>query len=503
MAGDSPSPPFQGAAAVAVVIPTEFAGLSEADAHSLRNIPAIFAESRAALERELGAPLALGETDPGQGPRWLIGPARCNPALARLRPPVTGDPELFLDRAGQLLISDAPTPDGVWETFSLLRSLARHAGGVLPVADCASIDDAIHRIQAEVGDSYPAFALRNLDWDRICGAHMRRVRAAADPVRAMQAWLAALQDAHTWVRRAVMPGDLPYAIWVTPEAMRLAHVPPGSAAWEAGARPGDRLVGEDPAGWWSYTAATPHSRPLVAGRRFLQDALTGVRTFTARSPQGRWTTWTETPTPTPWTPVARWERLPSGSGYLKIRAWVKAAELAAQIDAALADLRDAPGLIVDLRGNPGGDLALAQRFRDRFLPEAGRLGTIRYSTGHARLSDPEPILGTPAPPGRRWPKPVRFLTDPLTYSASEDAVLGLQGLPHVEVVGEPSGGGSGRVRILRLLPGWRLMISTALTYDRQGRCVEGAGIPVDRPVTPDRFTHAAEDGVLRAADRGW
>ncbi len=47
------------------------------------------------------------------------------------------------------------------------------------------------------------------------------------------------------------------------------------------------------------------------------------------------------------------------------------------------------------------------------------------------------------------------------------------------VVGEPSGGGSGRPRSLRLLPGWTLTVSTALTYDREGRCIEGAGIPVD------------------------
>jgi carboxyl-terminal processing protease len=391
----------------------------------------------------------------------------------------------------------------VWETFSLLRSLARHAGGVLPVADCATTEAAIARIQAEVGDSYPAFALRNLDWDAICAAQVPRVAAAADPVVAMQEWLAALQDAHTWVRPAAMPGDLPYDIWVTPEGMRLARVPPGSAAWEAGARPGDRLVGEEPAGWWRRTAATPHSRPLVAGRRFLQDALTRPRPFTAAAPAGRRVTWTETPPADPWNPVAHWERLPSGSGYLQIRAWVKAAELEAQLDAAFAALRAAPGLIVDLRGNPGGDLALAQRFRNRFLPEAGVLGTIRYSTGHRRLSAPEPILGEPAPPDQCWPKPARFLTDPLTYSASEDVLLGVQGLPLVEVVGEPSGGGSGRVRVLRLLPGWRLMISTALTYDRQGRCVEGAGIPVDRPVAPNRYAPQAEDVVLRAADRGW
>ena len=54
--------------------------------------------------------------------------------------------------------------------------------------------------------------------------------------------------------------------------------------------------------------------------------------------------------------------------------------------------------------------------------------------------------------------------------------------------------------VLRLLPGWRLTVSTALTYDLNGRCVEGAGIPVDVPVAPDRSAPDADDVVLRRAD---
>jgi carboxyl-terminal processing protease len=90
---------------------------------------------------------------------------------------------------------------------------------------------------------------------------------------------------------------------------------------------------------------------------------------------------------------------------------------------------------------------------------------------------------------------VVVLTDSLTFSASEDFLLGLQGLEHVTVVGRPSGGGSGRPRALRLLPGMTLTVSTALTYDREGHCVEGAGIPVDVPAT------GSDDEVLALATR--
>jgi carboxyl-terminal processing protease len=89
------------------------------------------------------------------------------------------------------------------------------------------------------------------------------------------------------------------------------------------------------------------------------------------------------------------------------------------------------------------------------------------------------------------------LTDELTFSSSEDFLLGLQGLPHVAVVGRRSGGGSGRPRSLRLLPGWLLTVSTALTYDREGRCVEGAGIPVDVEVRDQPWPG---DPILRTAE---
>ena len=128
---------------------------------------------------------------------------------------------------------------------------------------------------------------------------------------------------------------------------------------------------------------------------------------------------------------------------------------------------------------------------------------IRCRIPGGALAEPEPIQGQPARSSKRWNGPVRFLTDALTHSASEDAILGLQGLNHVEVIGEPSGGGSRRVRRLPLLPGWDLGVSTALTYDRNWRCVEASGIPVDRLVRRDPSARIGEDPVLAAADRAW
>ena len=156
-------------------------------------------------------------------------------------------------------------------------------------------------------------------------------------------------------------------------------------------------------------------------------------------------------------------------------------------------------LILDLRRNPGGNLVLAATTRDRFLRTATTLGSIRYSVGGGELSPAVPLAAEPPEPRRGGRAVSIALVDELTFSSSEDFLLGLQGLEHVTVVGRPSGGGSGRPRSVRLLPGWTLTVSTALTYDRSGRCIEGAGIPADVlvPLRPG----GDRDDALEAAER--
>ena len=199
-----------------------------------------------------------------------------------------------------------------------------------------------------------------------------------------------------------------------------------------------------------------------------------------------------------------WRRLPSGAGYLRIKQWPSSDRIDELIDAAFDDFCDAPGLVVDLRGNPGGSSSVATRFRDRFLRERTLLGTIQFTRPDGNLMPPEDLWGEPTTNERRWRAAVRFLTDAGTYSASEDALLGLQGLDHVEILGMPSGGGSGRARSISLLPGWRLSVSSCLTFDRQGRCIEGSGITVDRVIAMGQRTHSAwEQELLAVADGGW
>ena len=77
------------------------------------------------------------------------------------------------------------------------------------------------------------------------------------------------------------------------------------------------------------------------------------------------------------------------------------------------------------------------------------------------------------------------MKDVRCYSAAEDFLLGLQGLPHVQLVGQKTGGGSGRPRTVQLRENLIVTISTALTFDREGRCIEGNGFQPDIPIEPN------------------
>ena len=196
-----------------------------------------------------------------------------------------------------------------------------------------------------------------------------------------------------------------------------------------------------------------------------------------------------------------WRRLRSGCGYLRIAAWLRG-RAASEIDAALrraarrGDADPRPPAESRRQSRP-------RRCHARSVPAGSDARSARSATASAEAScrGAFPLVAEPPEAAARWPGRLVVLVDELTFSSSEDFLLGLQGLDarHASS-GRPSGGGSGRPRSVRLLPGWTLTVSTALTYDRNGRCIEGAGIPVDVPV-PLRL-----DGERDACSRrpsGW
>lgn len=486
---------------------------ANADRDAIASFVALLERERAELVTELGCALKF-TTPPSDLPKaaqCLIGPASSNPVLRKVRSdldiPAPGVAHVWIDREFGIVVIDGPDIEAIGDAFQFLRT-AIHSGArlttrVLP-HDAAEIVSTVSR---EVQVTYPAFALRSVDWFAATARHRDPIVTSGASLSSLQHLFVELEDAHSWARDRNINGRWPYRVWADRLSAMLITVPPWSAGWDAGARPGDVLLDVDTPDWWSRTSATPRTRPVVTGYRIMSGKTGTERTFRVRRASDDVVCWTEACPTLPWLEPVSWTILPSGTGYLEIRGWLSTPEWGAAVEAALRDLARCLRLIVDLRGNAGGNLVAAQAFRDRFLTGRTVLGSIRFSRGDGTLGDHSPIIGEPASSGPRWTRPVRFLTDRESYSATEDAILGLQGLPHVEVVGEPTGGGSGRPRTIPLTSRISATISRALTYDRHGRCIEGAGVPVDRALAvraslrrPDLVPAST---ILSTADTGW
>jgi carboxyl-terminal processing protease len=451
------------------------------------------------FETELGAPVNLATKPGSKEPRFLIGPATLNPAFSELGIAPADEPSVWVDSENRLLVADGPDLNSVVESLSLLRTLTSSKAARVTASWSHTLEDCIERIKQEVAWTYPAFHLRDVDWDEVIRRHHTRVLNAVDPFDAMQQWIAELGDMHTWIRPDPSDGLLPYTVRVDADQAVFVHVPAGTPAADAGVQRGDQLLNVDPRTALERTGGPSHMKPYLVGRRLISGPAGIVKTFTTRSPNGAERIFSDTPTFSPFAQPVEWFKHSHDTGYMRLYGFPPGVNRL--IDTALQELRDCSKLIIDLRGNTGGMLTEALDFRDRFIDRPMMMGSVQYSSPGGGLGPAFPLTAEPSSTLIRWSKPVRFIIDQMTASASEDALLGLQGLPNVQLVGAQTAGGSGRPRSIRLLPGIRLSVSTALTFDRSGHCIEGNGLYPD--IEAPTMLDGAEPEAIEIADKSW
>ncbi|MGE3107864.1 MAG: S41 family peptidase [Phycisphaerales bacterium] len=154
---------------------------------------------------------------------------------------------------------------------------------------------------------------------------------------------------------------------------------------------------------------------------------------------------------------------------------------------------NAPGFIIDLRGNPGGIGAMAMGFAGWFIPEKNlKLGTMTMRDSSINFLV-NPRMGA-------FPGPLAILIDGLSGSTSEILAAGMQDLQRARLFGQHTAGAA-LPSTFEVLPNRdRFQYALADYTSVSGRTIEGNGVTPDQEVLIDRPSLlAGRDPVIDAA----
>ena len=144
------------------------------------------------------------------------------------------------------------------------------------------------------------------------------------------------------------------------------------------------------------------------------------------------------------------------------------------VDDMLYSMREADGLVIDVRDNGGGDMTNVEKLVAHFINEPVLAGYISHKTGpgHNDFSEPYPFTYEPAVKHVRWLKPVVVLTNRSTFSAANTFVSVMKYLPHVVIAGATTGGGCGMPFSSEIPCGWSVRFSSCPVYDAEMNLTE-------------------------------
>ena len=164
------------------------------------------------------------------------------------------------------------------------------------------------------------------------------------------------------------------------------------------------------------------------------------------------------------------------------------------LDDVLYYLRSCQGLIIDVRGNTGGQLTYAERLSERLTNERLLVGYTQYKTGtgHSQFSNPKAEYINPSQ-GIRWQKQVVVLQNRECYSACNIFIRNARACERVTTLGDQTGGGSGMPFSSELPNGWAVRFSASPSLDKDMQQIE-FGIQPDIPCALD------PDDVRRGRD---
>ncbi len=161
------------------------------------------------------------------------------------------------------------------------------------------------------------------------------------------------------------------------------------------------------------------------------------------------------------------KRLADGIGYIRFTTFIDA--LNKKIHAAIESMHDAPGLIIDLRGNGGGDDSVAIKMAGMLFDRQTQLMITKTRKGDDKYYQAKPqknaFLG-----------PVVILVDEGSGSASEQFAAGMQESGRAVVIGKTTMGEDMDADLTKLPSGAYMVYAYGQPRTPRGVVIEGRGV---------------------------
>jgi carboxyl-terminal processing protease len=192
--------------------------------------------------------------------------------------------------------------------------------------------------------------------------------------------------------------------------------------------------------------------------------------------------------------------IPGGltAGVIRFNVWMTAVDR--EFQKAMDTYRNADGIVIDLRGNPGGLAAMLMGISGHFVTERKALGTMKTRDAELRFVANPRFVSASGQRVEPFGGPVAILVDAMSGSASECFTGGMQGIGRARVFGQVSMGQALPALFDKLPNGDILIHAYGDFVAADGTRLEGRGVVPDEivPLTR-RSLLAGEDATMDAA----
>lgn len=188
-------------------------------------------------------------------------------------------------------------------------------------------------------------------------------------------------------------------------------------------------------------------------------------------------------------------RLEGDVGYLRFTHFLDPGRVMPRIESTMQTFQSTRGIIIDLRGNPGGIGVMACGVCGYFVEKDG----LKLGEMHTRDGTMNFVI---FPRLEVFKGPLAVLVDPLSISTSEIMAGGLQDNSRARIFGERTAGAALPSTVEKLPNGDGFQFVVANYMSASGRVLEGEGVTPDEVVPLDRATLLqGKDPVIEAALR--